>query len=126
MANGKLKMVGDSIVKPLVLLALLLPTMVYADTAIELLDAFKDLFGKVISVLIGVAVVVFFWGLVKFIAHAGDEKSHDEGKQLLIYGLVGIFVMVALWAILGFVSTELGLSEAPALGALPQQQSTLP
>ncbi|OGZ07800.1 MAG: hypothetical protein A3D65_05730 [Candidatus Lloydbacteria bacterium RIFCSPHIGHO2_02_FULL_50_13] len=103
------------------LIAAAFPNLAFADGVEDILDDLIDLIGSIIPVLIGIAVVIFFWGLVKFIAHADDEKAVTEGKQFMIWGMVGIFVIVALWSIVGFIQEELGLDiisvglEAPTL-----------
>lgn len=99
----------------------LIPTLASAAGVTDLIDNLINLLEDIIPVLIGVAVVVFFWGLVKFIAHADDEKAVTEGKQFMVWGMVGLFVIVALWSIVGFIQEELGLDilspglEAPTL-----------
>ena len=74
------------------------------------------LFAKSMPVLVSLAIVAFFWGVVKFLANAGDEKAIEEGKQVMVWGLVGIFVLVSLWAIVGFIQQSLGLSATGAFG----------
>ena len=64
---------------------------------------------SLIVILIGLAVVVFIWGLVVFIFKAGDEKSHEEGKNRMIWGIIALFVMVSVWGIINFVSNDLGV-----------------
>ena len=49
-----------------------------------------------IPVLIALALVVFFWGLVKYI-QSGKAKG---GKDIMIAGLVGLFIMVSVWGII--------------------------
>ena len=105
------------------------PVIAYAVTTVgSLLTALLNLAVTIIPILISLAVLTFFWGLVKFINHAGDEKSLEEGKQLMIWGMVALFIMVALWGIIGFFQTQLGLGGGPAvtLGVLPAQPSTIP
>mgnify|MGYP003424363703 FL=1 len=82
--------------------------------------------GLVIPLLLGLAVLVFMWGIVKFIAHAEDEKTHEEGKQLMVYGMIGLFVIVSLWGIVGFLHESLGLTSFATLGSLPEQSDTIP
>lgn len=48
--------------------------------------------------MIGVAIIVFLWGVFKFIRDAGDEKARTEGKKLIFWGLFGLFVMLCVWA----------------------------
>ena len=44
----------------------------------------------------------------------------------MIWGMVAIFVMVALWSILGYLQKELGLNAAGALGNFVEQPGTIP
>ena len=71
-------------------------------------------FGTVVKTLIPImmalAVLAFFWGLVKYIASASDEAAKEGGKTLMIWGMIALFVMVALWGILGWVQGQLGLN----------------
>ena len=71
-------------------------------------------FGKIVNTLIPImmalAVLAFFWGLVKYIASASDEAAKEGGKTLMIWGMIALFVMVALWGILGWVQGQLGLT----------------
>lgn len=76
----------------------------------DLADQFGSLVNTLIPILMGVAVLVFFWGLIKYIASASDEANKESGKTLMIWGMVALFVMVALWSILGFVQTQLGIT----------------
>lgn len=106
---------------------LLLPAVASAQGVISLFDDFISVVIVVIPILLSMAVLVFFWGLVKFISKAGDEKEIEEGKQLIVWGLITIFVMVAFWGILGWLQYELGLDDYGApLGAVSEQPSTIP
>lgn len=63
-------------------------------------------------VIAGLALLAFFWGLMKFISKAGDEKSHAEGKSLMVWGLIALFVMVSVWGIVYFLQHDLRLNVA--------------
>lgn len=91
-----------------------------------LLDSIADVVSLIVPVLVGAGVAVFFWGLVKFVSHAGDEKTLEDGKQLMIWGMIGIFVMVALWSLVGYIQTELGLDTADTPENFPSLPSNLP
>lgn len=74
----------------------------------------EEIVGKVISQaiqpLIGflmfLATVVFVYGIVEFIAGADNEKKRTDGKQHIIWGLLGLFIMVAasglMWVLVRF------------------------
>jgi len=49
--------------------------------------------------MIGLAFVLFLWGVFKFVRDAGDDKARTEGKKLMFWGIVGLFVMVCVWAL---------------------------
>jgi hypothetical protein len=62
-----------------------------------------------LPVVAGMTLLVFFWGLAKFIARVGgDVKAVEEGKNLMIWGIVGLFVMISIWGILAFMSDQFG------------------
>lgn len=105
----------------------LIPAFAYASTPMEdFIDSGTSLLATFIPILLGVSVLVFFWGLVKFIAHADDEKTHEDGKQLMVWGMIAIFVMVSLWAIIGYIQAELGLDVVMSPITLPAQPNTIP
>ena len=72
-----------------------------------------------VPLLLAVAIVLFFWGLVKFIANASDEAAKESGKTLMIWGMIAIFVMVAFWSIIGYVQSSLGVSGNINTGSAP-------
>ena len=68
-----------------------------------------DLIQVLIPVIFGLALLAFFWGLAKFILHAGDEAAREEGKHIMIWGIVGFFVASSVWAIVQFLYGGIGL-----------------
>ncbi|MEK7175867.1 MAG: hypothetical protein AAB695_00640 [Patescibacteria group bacterium] len=86
----------------------------------ELIGIFVDLIKLAIPVVAGLALLVFFKGLAAFIAKSGDEKSHAEGKNLMIWGLIALFVMVSIWGIISVLSGEFGFGSSLTLPFLPQ------
>lgn len=100
-----------------------------ASAQMGVLGIFSGLISLVIAiipVLLALAVLVFFWGIVKFISHAEDVKANEEGKRIIFWGMLTIFVMIAFWGILGWMQTQLNLGNSGSLGTLPQQPSTIP
>ncbi len=86
-----------------------------------MIKVFLDLIALIIPVIAGLALLAFFWGLAKFIARVGgDEKAVAEGKNLMIWGLIGLFLMVSVWGLLRFFSGEVGFGTTLTLPLLPQ------
>lgn len=79
-------------------------------TFVDIINIFLDLIQLTIPVIAGLALLVFFKGLAAFIAKAGDEKNHAEGRNLMVWGLIALFVMISVWGIIRFVYTDIGFT----------------
>jgi D-alanyl-lipoteichoic acid acyltransferase DltB (MBOAT superfamily) len=91
------------------------PVMAFAQVSGPLgttLTTFKAIIDFLIPLMLALAVLVFFWGLVKYIANASDEAAKESGKTLMIWGMIALFVMVAFWGIIGYVQNSLGITGA--------------
>lgn len=86
------------------------PVIVFAQGITNTLTNIKGWIDTLIPLLMTLAVVVFFWGLVKYIASASDEAAKENGKNLMIWGMIALFVMVAFWGIIGYFQTSLGVT----------------
>lgn len=77
----------------------------------DFLNFFTCLISKsVIPLLIALAVIVFIWGVLKFIMNAEDSTKREEGRNFIIWGLVGLFVMVSIWGIVNILNSTFGVS----------------
>lgn len=53
---------------------------------------------KATYIIIGLAVLYFLWGLLKYIKTAAGEEL-EEAKGMIINGIIIIFVMVSIWGL---------------------------
>ena len=67
----------------------------------------KFIISPLIYLLIGVAIVVFLWGAVEFIASADNPAKRTEGQQHLLWGIVGLVIIFGVYGILGVVKNTL-------------------
>ena len=67
-----------------------------------------------VRLLTAVALLAFFWGLVKFIFAQGSETMKTEAKKVMLWGLVALFVMISVWGIVRFMQSALGLTDFSA------------
>jgi len=83
-------------------LSLFTPGISYAaiGTLKDLMKIAFDILGLVVPVIMGIAVLVFFWGIAKFILFSNDETARTEGKQTMVWGIIVLFVMFSLFAII--------------------------
>lgn len=83
----------------------------------NLVAAISAIVHQLIPVLIGIAILVFFWGLIKYIRDSG--KGHVQGRNIMIAGLISIFVMVSLFGIIAFAGNALGIANNSIGGGTP-------
>jgi len=77
----------------------------------------------IVPVLFAVAFIVFLWGAFQtFIMGANSEDVKDKGKNLMLWGLIGFFVMVSIWGLVNILTGSLsfgnnaGPSNVPTTG----------
>lgn len=91
--------------------------MVFADTGDEsialqeinrILFIFDD-FSAVIQILIAIAATLiflyFFWGLVDYIRQ--DKATLEDAKRRMLWGIIGVFVLVSIWGLVYFLQTAI-------------------
>lgn len=61
-----------------------------------------------ILLLFSAGLLVFFWGVIEFLfaLNAGAEGSKEDGKKHMLWGLIGMFVMVSSYAIINFIASN--------------------
>ncbi len=63
-------------------------------------------------ILLGAAVIVFFWSLIKFLWTSADKPEDKKKAQyIMLYSLAAIFIMVTLWGIIAFFGDIIGIRQ---------------
>ncbi len=101
--------------KKIIPILLIIPNIVFATDAIELIDSSSAVVKNVlIPLAFSLALLYFFWGVAKYIKiGAGNEKAAEEGKKIMIWGIVGLFIAFSVWGIITFIQSELGIPNTP-------------
>jgi Type IV secretion system pilin len=61
----------------------------------------------VVELMFAVAVVVFVYGVLQMVFFGGSEDAQSAGKASILYGTIGMFIMVSAWGIIYFISNTL-------------------
>ena len=86
-----------------------------------LLEQSSAFVSRLIPFIIGLAVLVFLWGVLMFITGASDETKRANGRQLMLWGIIGLFVMVSVWGLVRILGDSLNLrNEAPPGPQVPR------
>ncbi len=57
-----------------------------------------------------VATVIFLWGVFQFIRGADNEIKRQEGKDHMLWGLVGFLIMFGVFGIITILSNTIGVT----------------
>ena len=96
-----------------VLTALTLPAITMAQTtASNISDVGTFIINTINNVLVpvifAVAFIIFLWGAFwTFIVGANDEEVKTKGKNLMLWGLIGFFVMLSVWGLVNILTGTL-------------------
>ena len=69
-----------------------------------------------ILLLFALAIVYFLFGVFQFLMNQENEEKKTSGKSHMLWGIVGIVIMLGVWTILGMVINTLGIK-----GVNPEQ-----
>jgi len=78
----------------------------------NLLTSAGNLVETALPIVVALGLLVFFWGLVKLIWGGGEAV--EEGKNLMIWGVVALFVMVSVWGLTRFIGNAFGIESGGA------------
>lgn len=67
-----------------------------------------QIINPVIVILVTLALVVFIWGIVQMIYGANNEEKRTQGKKHLLWGLVGLFIMLTVKGLLSLIQNFWG------------------
>lgn len=70
-----------------------------------------------IALLFGLATVVFLWGLVQYVINADDQEARSTGQKHMIYGIIGMVVMVSVFGIITLILDTFGISDPASCGS---------
>jgi hypothetical protein len=71
-----------------------------------------EILNPVMAVIFAAALVYFLYGLMVFLFSAGEESARSEGKQHMLWGVVGMLVMVSVFSILSLALHTFGVTQA--------------
>jgi hypothetical protein len=112
----------------------LFPILVFADSSTstcstltglgQMICTLQNLLNSVIPLLVALAIVVFVWGIIRYVIAAGEEAK-TKGRDYMIYGLIGLTVIVSLWGIVNIIINTFGLGgvSAPTLSTIAAQSA---
>ena len=80
----------------------------YPQTAYASVDSFiasvnKEIINPLIILMFAVALVFFLFGVFELISNADNEEKKTDGKKHMLWGIIGLTIMMGVWFILNVV-----------------------
>ena len=78
---------------------------------------------SVIPVVIVLGVIYFIWGVITY-AIGTEEEQKKAGREKMIYGIIGLAVIVGVWGLVNILDRTCGVgvgTQVPVLPTIPYQ-----
>jgi hypothetical protein len=79
-------------------------------TLTKIIKLLIDIGMRIVPLLAVIAFLMFVLGVGKYIRSTGSEKDNKDSKNLLIWGIIGVFLLVTVWGVIAFLRSELGFT----------------
>ena len=93
-----------------------MPTFVFAqgsgiDTSNieDFIQGVSNAVGILIPIAFALILLFFFWGLAKYVL--GDAEDKEKAKNLMIWGVIALFVAASIWGLVAFLQQVFGVSD---------------
>ena len=106
--------------------SLLAPVLLFAQagTASDIrstLNVIITVLNWLIPFLVVVAVFIIIWGAFQFVVSAGDPEKRKEGRDKILWGIVGVVVMLTVWGLVNILRNTFDISDdTPVIPTLPR------
>ena len=78
----------------------------------ELIGWIQSFINALLPVILGFAVLFFFYGLVKYVLNANDPGAQGEARGMMIWGVIIIFIMISLWGLVNILVNTFGFQNS--------------
>lgn len=65
-----------------------------------------------ITLLLALALLLFLWGAFRFVVNADDEEARTTGKRHMLFGIIGMLIMISALSIIRIAAGTFGVDEA--------------
>jgi len=85
------------------------------DAGVDLLDRIVDyVIDPAVKVVFTLGLFFFLWGLVEFLWNLKDGQVSENGKNHMVYGMVGMLIMVSVYGIIALIMNTFGIDPGTA------------
>ena len=84
------------------------PPVTTPTTFAELVAFFLGLINQIVPLIFGLAFLFIIWKLIDaWVLHPDDGSKREEGKTIIITGVIVLVIMLSIWGILNLLVSSL-------------------
>lgn len=99
----------------MILLIGAMPQDAYAQSVQNIIYEVGRAIDFLLPVAVSLALLTFIWGLIKYLWRLDNEEARKQGKSLMTYGILALFVMVSIWGIVIFIGRSIGIYQGGSI-----------
>jgi protein-S-isoprenylcysteine O-methyltransferase Ste14 len=103
----------------------LTPAVAFASVSsgiAALLSTVSSTLGALVYIVMSLGLLVFLWGIVQYVIAGSDDKK-DAAKHVMLWGIIGLFVMSTVWGIVGLLKDTIwgsaDIGQPPEIPSVP-------
>lgn len=90
-------------------------------TLFDIIAAIQSMIEALVPLIIGFALIGVLWGLALYAFKAGDPDEQKRGRMIMFWGVIVLFVMVAVWGLVAILQeTVFGTTDVSEPPTLPE------
>ena len=74
------------------------------STITDIIFFMINIINQAVVLVMALALLFFFWGVAMFIYNADNEDKKTEGKKVMMWGIIALFVMLFVWQIINILA----------------------
>ena len=84
-------------------------------TISSVLNRLGNIINLLIPFFIGLAVFFIIYGIFRYIVKSDNEEERGKAGQFILYGIIGVFLMVSIWGIINILVKSFGTNPSSSV-----------
>ncbi|MEN9647924.1 MAG: hypothetical protein RLY57_728 [Candidatus Parcubacteria bacterium] len=63
----------------------------------------------IVPLIMSLALLAFLWGVLQYIRKGGDPGEREQGRQFMLWGVIGLAVMASVWGLVRILTNTIGV-----------------
>ena len=86
-----------------------MPAFAQVTSLPDFINLFNDFNLMLIPIAFSAGLLFFIWRGAMYILHSGSEEAKSEGRRVLLWGVIALFIMASFYGIIRFFQKDTGI-----------------